>query len=190
MSFTTRNVAETQGTTQPPNPKVGDQHFDTATGITYRCSATDTWSAMGLPPAYGALFENGAGTVINMATGGTYYPWVSSTVGVSNNTTVSAASDDITIGAAGAGVYQIGFSVSFSGTTNTTFHWAIFVDAAKQAELDLERKIGTSSDIGVVASMGLLTLSAGEVVSLRTSASANTKTVTVNHVSITLERVG
>ena len=190
MSFITRNLAETQGTTQPPNPKVGDQHFDTVTGITYRCAVVDTWSAEGLPPAYGALFENGGGTVINMATSGTYYQWVSSTAGISNNTTPSAASDDITIGAAGAGVYQIGFSVSFSGSTNTTFHWAIFIDGSKKDELDLERKIGTSSDIGVVASMALLTLSAGEVLNLRTAADGNTKTVTVNHVSLTLERVG
>ncbi len=27
MSFITRNLAETQGTTQPPNPKVGDRNI-------------------------------------------------------------------------------------------------------------------------------------------------------------------
>ncbi len=190
MSFTTRNLAETQGTTQPPSPKVGDQHFDTVTGVTYRCMVADAWEAVSMPKAYGSLSEkNPSGTVIAIATGGTFVKWVSSVAGPSNLTTPSVANDNIVIDAGGGGVYLIAFQVSYLGNANEVYHWGVFVEGAEVDAIGSERKI-TANDQGSQSGVGFMALSATDVVDLRVTSTTNTETATVEHVQLAIMRVG
>ena len=184
-----RTVYETSGTTQPGECAVGDQSYDTDDGVTYRCRAANTWEAVALPPAYGSLYETTAGTVINIATGGTFSQWVSSTAGLSNLTTPAVGTDNITIDAGGGGVYLIAFQVSYEGNSNEVYHWSVFVEGAERLEISSERKI-TANDQGSQSGMGFITLSATDVVDLRVTSTTDTKTATVEHVQLTITRVG
>lgn len=184
-----RTVSETSGTTQPGECTVGDQSFDTDNGVTYRCSAANTWSAVGIPPAYGELYEDSGGTVINIATGGTFVKWVSSGAGLSSLTTLSTDNDNITIDSGGAGVYEIAFQVSYEGDANEVYHWEIFVQGAEEHRVSSEIKVG-ANDIGSQSGVGLVSLSDSDVVDLRVTSTSNTRTATVNHAQLTLTRVG
>lgn len=192
-AFVTRNFNEILGDTLPATCLVGDQAFKTDEQIgeeLYLCTSTDNWTPQGFTPAFGELYEDSAGTVINLPTADNFVQWVSSTVGLSSLTTPSAASDNITILTNGAGTYKVSFSASFSGTVNSTFHWSVFLGGVEQENVSVERKIGAAADIGSIAASGLLALSVAEVVDLRASATANTKTVTVNHANLTITKIG
>ena len=190
-SFGVRNVAETMGTTLPATCTTGDQHCDTGNGVTYRCRTTDTWEAVSIPPAYGQLYEdNVAGSTISITTGDTYYQWVTSTAGASNLATLSTANDNITIDAGGAGVYEVVIQMSYLGTASEIFTWRVFVDGSQTSEVSSARMIGASGDAGSQSAVGLLTLADADVVDLRVSCPTSTTSVTVRHVSLTLERVG
>ena len=189
-AFQTRNVAEIQGTTQCGSCTVGDQAFDTDNGVTYRCGpSANEWSAVAIPPAFGQLYEDSGGTVINIATGGTFVQWVSSTAGLSNLTTPAVDTDNITIDSGGAGVYLIAFQISFQGNANEIYHWSVFVQGAERTEVNSERKIA-ANDQGSQSGTGLVALNDADVVDLRVTSTTNTKTATVNHVQLTLTRVG
>ncbi len=189
MSFSIRNIAETQGTTQPPSPKVGDQHFDTVTGITYRCRVADAWEAVATPSAFGHLYEDSAGTVITLTTGGTFYQWVSSVAGDSNLVTLSTANDNMTIDTAGGSTYLVQFQVSLIGSAAEIYHWAVFVDNTEQIHIGSERKV-SATDYGSQSATGLVVLSDSEVVDLRVSATSNSKTATVKHAQLIVTRIG
>lgn len=141
-------------------------------------------------PAFGQLWEDGAGSVINLATAGVYYQWVSSTAGLSLLTVPSAGADNITVSLGGDGTYNVCISTSYNGSVNTEFHWATFLDGNKQSNVSNKRKIGAAADLGNTASCGLLSLVAGSVLDLRVTADVNTKSVTVNHASLVVHRVG
>lgn len=189
-AFTTRNFSEILGGTQPATCTVGDVAFDTDNGVTLRCTAADTWTEVALPPAYGQLWEhNAGGTVINIATGGTFVQWVSSTVGEYSLTTPSAGTDNITIDAGSGGMYLVGFHASYTGNANEVFHWAVFVEGVAYHRVASERKAG-AGDVGSQSGIGIVPLAATDVVDLRVTSTNDTKTATVNHVSLTLTRIG
>ncbi len=184
-----RTVSETSGTTQPGECAIGDQSFDSDNGVTYRCRATDTWEAVSMPPAYGQLYEDSGGTVINITTGGTFVKWVSSTAAQYNLTTLSTDDDDITIDSGGAGVYLVTFQASYIGSAAEIFHWGVFVGGVKQDVASSEIKVG-AGDMASQSGSGLITLSDADLVDLRVTSTSNTKTATVNHAQLTLTRVG
>jgi hypothetical protein len=185
-----RTVSETRGTTLPGKCTVGNQAYDEDNGATFRCGpGADTWYAVAMPPAYGQLYEHSAGTVISITTGGTFVPWVSSTAGESNLTTPAVDTDNITIDSGGAGVYLVSFQVSFIGSATEIFHWVVHVQGSPEHKVGSERKVG-AADMGSQSGVGLIALSDADVVDLRVTSTSNTKTATVNHVQLTLTRVG
>ena len=188
-AFETRNFSENLGTTIPGTCTMGDVAYDTDDFITYRCTASDTFSAVNFPPAYGQLYENGAGSVINITTGGTFVQWVSSTAGLSNLVTLSIASDNITIDTGGGGTYLVAFQVSYSGSNNEIYHWAVFAEGAEILNISSERKI-SPGDMGSQSGVGLVTLAATDVVDLRVTSISDATTATVDHVQLTITRVG
>lgn len=139
-------------------------------------------------PAYGQLYEDSAGTEIAITTGGTYVKWVSSTAGESSLTTLSTDDDDITIDAGGAGMYLVAFHVSYVGSASEIFHWAAFVQGSKQDIVSSEIKVG-AADMAAQSGIGLVALSVADVVDLRVTSAGDSRTATVNHVSLLLTRV-
>lgn len=142
-----------------------------------------------IPVAFGQLYEDGAGTVINIATGGTFVKWVSSTVGLYSLTTPAADTDDITIDSGGAGTYLIAFVVSYVGSASEIFHWAVYVQGVKQDMASSEIKVGASAMMSQ-SGTGLVALSDADVVDLRVTSAGDTRTATINHAQLTLLRVG
>ena len=173
----------------PSTCNKGELHYNVTSNTAYYCSAPDTWTIISLRSAYGQLYEDSGGTVISITTGGTFYQWVSSTAGVSNLTTLSTDNDNITIDAGGDGVYLIAFQVSFEGNANVVYHWSVFVEGAERSEVNSERKIA-ANDQGSQSGIGLVALSATDVVDLRVTSTTNTKTATVKHVQLVVRRIG
>lgn len=87
------------------------------------------------------------------------------------------------------GVYDISFNLSWTGSANTTFHWAIFVDGVKLDECSMETKVGAAMDTASGSARGLHNLTVGNVVDLRVTADGDVKTVTVNHASLIVRKV-
>lgn len=141
---------------------------------------------------YGNLYENTpGGTNLVLTTAGVWYPWVSSTEGESSGidyAVVSAASDNITIGASGAGVYLITVSCSFSGSNNAEIHMSVFKGGVEQSTIQAHRKLG-GADIGSMSCSGLLVLAASDIIDLRFSSDTNSTTVTLEHVQLTIVRI-
>lgn len=188
-AYTTRNFSEIIGDTQPGTCLVGEVAFDTDNGVTLRCTEVNTWTEVALPPAYGQLYEDGGGTVITIDTGGTYVQWVSSTAGLSSLVTLSIADDNITVDTGGEGVYLVCFQASYKGDANEIYHWAVFVENTKQDVASSEIKVG-ANDISSQSGKGIVALSATDVIDLRVTSTTNDRTATVNHVQLTLTRIG
>lgn len=173
----------------PSTCNKGEFYFNSTSNRAYYCSATDTWSIIALRSAYGQLYEDSGGTVINITTGGTFVPWVSSTAGLSSLTTLSTDNDNITIDVAGGGVYVIAFQVSYTGNANELYHWSVFVEGVEAVQDGSERKVA-ANDQGSQSGIGLVALSATDVVDLRVTSTSDGKTATAKHVQLVIWRVG
>ena len=147
-----------------------------------------------VPDAYGQLYEDSAGSTITVVSAGTYYQWSTSTAGDYHLNTLSTANDNITVDSGGDGEYRISYSVSYSASANDTVHWAIYHTpsggaATKLANISSETYISNTNVIMCCSSVGLKSLGAGDTIDLRVTSTTNGTTITVNHVSITMERV-
>lgn len=144
--------------------------------------------------SYGELYEtNELGTTINCVVSGTYYQWVTATVGLTSGGNLvvgSAATDSLTIGSLGDGVYLVNFHCSFNGNNNTRYHTAIFLNGVRQTKLEVNRKIGAGLDVGAIAITGLITLSSGDVLTVWVATDANNSTYVIEHLDFNITRVG
>ena len=133
--------------------------------------------------AYGELLEdNAGGSTINMASASTYYPWVTTAVGVSRNMTLSAATDNITI--VHGGTYLITAQISFAGTNSTIYTWAVHHNDAAETGFKVQRTIGTGTDIGSASISGIIILATGDTLNLEVLADGTTKTAVVYYAQL------
>ncbi len=140
---------------------------------------------------YAELHEHSAGTNITLTDLGVFYQWVSSDVGQCSGVdylVASTASDNITVGVSGAGVYMVSISASFRGSNNSNIHGSVFVNAVQQTNLEFHRKMG-GADIGSGSVQGLVTLVAGDVADFRFSSDTDNTTVTIEHAHLLLVRI-
>ena len=146
------------------------------------------------PPSYGALYEvSEAGTNIDMPDADTFYRWVSTTAGLTagkDYVIASADSDTLTIGVKGAGVYTVAVAYSFSGTVNTLFEGAVFVNGVRQQNLEFNRFIGAGGDQGFAGIMGFVELNRGDVLDYRIMSDTMSATATTRHATLVINRVG
>jgi hypothetical protein len=112
------------------------------------------------------------------------------TNGQSRDMTPDQANDQITVGY--DGLYLALFSVSFTGSTNTTYQFEFGVNGVAASGGCAERKIGTNNDIGSASAQTVLSLSSGQLVSALVSIieSPVAQTITVKHADLTLKRIG
>ena len=139
--------------------------------------------------AYAELYEHShPGNPIACAVAGTFYRWTSSTVGEAGPTDLlvpSAASDDITVGANGAGVYLMNLAMSFSASRNNVLiQGAIFLNGAEVDKLGFHRFLSVGADIGGSPASGLLTLATGDVLDVRVNTDINNTDVNVFHANL------
>lgn len=144
--------------------------------------------------SYGGMYEAGATTVIDVASAGTYYPWVSATAGVVSGTGyvtfTDGTPDSLTIGANGAGVYLVNVALSYSGTANSTAICKVYKEGVAQNNCTLKRKLGTGGDVGNTGLTCLLSLAASDDIALYCTADSNGDDVTVQEANLTITRVG
>ncbi len=149
-------------------------------------TATNVWV-----PSYGSLYENGAGTGITVTTAGTYYQWVSTTVGEeagAGYVVGSTSSDDLTVGANGAGKYRVTFTVSLSAPTDALVKGALH----KNGSLTVARaqtKLDNGTDIIDMTGGGIVTLASTDTIDLRFTSDNNGDVVTVYNVSVIIQRI-
>lgn len=105
----------------------------------------------------------------------------------SSTCTPSTTTDDITV--TDAGDYLIEGSLSFSGTLSKTFVIEIYADAVA-TNIKLERKLGTGGDVGAAPVRGIVTLTAGQAVSLYQSSTDGGTTFTLQNGSLTINKLG
>lgn len=150
------------------------------------------WAAVSVGSAavagnYGELLTKDGSTAQSSI--GTGYTKITgfATEGISNNTTLSAANDTITIDESGK--YRVTFNISFSGTINTDFIMALFIDGIEQ-NYACERAIGASGDIGNASFMAIVDLTATEVLDIRVKADGTSKSITPTQMSLAVSSVG
>ena len=140
---------------------------------------------------YAYLYENNvAGTNLVLTVAGTFYQWVSSTVGEESGigyAVGSATSDNITIGVSGEGIYYVNVHTCFGGDNNSTIHGIVYKNGAATI-LQFHRKLG-GADQGSASTSGLLSLVAGDVLDLRYSSDGAATTMILHHIGLTLVRI-
>jgi len=146
-----------------------------------------TWTTAGVP-AYGELYENGGTTAITITTAGTYYQWQTATTGLSQLTTPSATTDDITVDTGGDGVYKISASVSFMGTNGAIQQYTIFLNG-NPTHITAKNKIQGAIVSQDLSMTGLLNLVATDVIDLRVTSDGNGDTSTPEEVGLVINRI-
>ncbi len=138
--------------------------------------------------ADGEFYADGVGRNIITAVAGTYYQWLSGTVG-SHALTTPVVGDNITVDAGGAGIYTGHFSVAYSTVSDDkVVHWAIFKNGVRQANISCETKAHLVTMTNS-SSSGILSLAVGDKVDLRVTSNTDGETVTVNHANLNVVRV-
>ena len=142
------------------------------------------------PSTYGQIYIDATpGPTLALTTAGTFYQVITYTAGEFFGSTVNGAAGTITVGPESAGVYSVQYSVSYTSSNQEIYHFSVFVGAVQHNQCSLEDKAANASDVTNASSQGIISLAAGDVVSLRVSAENNTRTVTTNHVSLMLHRL-
>jgi hypothetical protein len=112
------------------------------------------------------------------------------TDGQARHTTPDASNDQITVSY--DGIYLAILTVSFTGTTNTTYQFELGVNGVAASSGCAERKIGNTNDIGSASAQTLLSLTSGQIVTALVSIieAPVAQTITVKHADLTLKRIG
>jgi hypothetical protein len=148
-----------------------------------------------LVASYGFLYEdNDSGSTITVTTAGTYYGWTTATegevagAGYVTSDVADGTADHLTIGANGAGIYHVSFSVSFGGTGGAVVEVAIFVNGA-ETSVEFLRTLGVAGDTGSAGAVGILDLSASDEVSVRFTSDDNGDDVDVYRCQLLIHRI-
>ena len=143
-----------------------------------------------IPDAYGQLYTDDTTDNITITTAGTYYQWMGSTAGLYHLTTLSVASDNITIDSGGDGVYRVSINISVTADSNNHLvHGALFVDGVKVPQVCTEVFLQNAAEQSVISANGLVTLTAGQVLDLRMTGNTDGMVVTISHAQLTASRV-
>lgn len=141
--------------------------------------------------AHGELYTYEAGLTVDCVLADTYYEVSGTTAGLSsggNYVTLAAAGGDITIGSMGAGIYRVNFSISLEANKVCTLHGDVYINGVEQQNIAWEREIANPNDVGAAAAIGLLNLSANDVLDVRIKSSMANTTVMFSHMNLSINR--
>jgi hypothetical protein len=133
---------------------------------------------------YGTMFEDSTGTQINMATGGTYYGWVSATSGLSNAVTFTGDATADRLVVHDPGNYFVMGTFAFSGSVAINVIGKLFKNSTGVGSIDFERKLSASGDIGSASFSGALTMNAEDFIDVRFTADGDTKNIVLKHCNL------
>ena len=87
------------------------------------------------------------------------------------------------------GVYEVFYNVSFEGTANKDFEFAVFVDGVQEAAAHTIRTTSGAGEIGSVNGVFVSTISAAEVVDVRAAPESNGDSLTVHFGSLVVHEL-
>ncbi len=133
--------------------------------------------------------HNNAGTVLALGAVGAFSKWVSSSVGPvagpSDLIVPSAASDDLTVGVNGGGIYLVQLGVTFaSNRVNAIHEVSAFLNNVEIIEIGFHLTVSNANAQSGNSDAGIMQLDPGDVVDLRINSSIMTTTVTFYHVTL------
>lgn len=146
-------------------------------------------SVQWVKPSYGELFlaTGGAGTPFTVVTAGTPVQVTGMTAGeVSGAPTLTAAASTFTVGASGAGLYRIGAQISNAAGGNDVIHMLVRRNAATVGKLYAVTNIDEAQCMAIT---GLLSLNAGDTVSLAVDSDVNNRTINIRRANFNLTRI-
>lgn len=133
------------------------------------------------------IYTSGGATPLSVGTTPVTLPFASD--GQEDNATADAASNRIVVGSAGDGVYLVICQASFTGTGNATFTFRAAIDGTPNSAASCKRKLGATGDVGSATLVGLLSLIAGEEVTVQVNAAAAGRTLTLEEGSLIIKRL-
>ena len=101
--------------------------------------------------------------------------------------TADAANDKITLGATGEFICQC--YLSFEGSNNAFYTFAIFVNGVEVANLDAQRKLGTGADVGTISWVGFFAGTSGQDVDVRVKTGGTVDVLTIHHGTLSIEEL-
>jgi hypothetical protein len=158
---------------------------------TWQCqkTAADTYLWVPIsPPVFGELWESSEpdGTLLTLTTGGTFYQWVSSTVGECFDVIGSAATDNLTV--VTPGPFRIFANATFTGSSGVPITVSVFIDGVRSLKLSGTVTTVSSTFRTVIAFNAPIYLTMGQVIDLRFSALGNSKTINIITAELSLDR--
>lgn len=180
---------------------MADLHHEIAFGtITFGMVYTPDEVASGFAPfpstmpAYGELWEsNDSGSSISIASAGTFYRWTTTTVGVLKGAPLvlgDAATDVLTIGPNGGGVYTVNGTAVFDGGNNIDFAWAVHANGAILNNIRTASAVPSgSAERATCSASGLAVLNPGDTVDWRVTASSGGSTCVLYRANLNIVRV-
>ena len=170
-------------------------------GLTFAADTTNTYTTAAngdRTPSFGKIFQyDDTGIVLVVTTSGTYQPWITSeagpgtgSTGGSTITTSTGNPSTITIGANGAGYYQVQWHAGISMEKNAQVECAIFKNGV---EIDptcnhVQSAEATKYNLAFIGST-LTALEVGDVLDLRFDSSDDGDEITLYHVSLSIFRI-
>ncbi len=159
-------------------------------------SKAESAALLGLPPSFGGAYEfNEVGSALVLSSKLVVYKHITSQAGTLKGAPYitfdsGAGNKHLVVGASGAGVYLL--NCVFSGTLNMAadIDAMIKVNSTIQNNLRSDQAVATQAKYQTGAITGLVTLAAGDTVSLWFGASEDAATWSVKHVNLTLVRIG
>ena len=141
---------------------------------------------------YGSIYVSEGSTNIVLATQNAWQQVTQFAANGQANVIVPDHTEDhLTI--SGAGVYEVSFSCSFSGTGSDTYEVGVFTNngGTEFEELGVQRKLGTGGDVGDTGSATVaVNLGAGDTLELWARAiDGDTKNFTVSHAALTCFKI-
>lgn len=109
------------------------------------------------------------------------------TVGVAKAIVVSDTEKNLTIQR--DGVYLISSTISFNGTTSTTYQITVFKNDVEQQNLTAISKLASGTDVQNISITGLVIVNVNDVIDIRVKADAAGKTFTIQKANLILVRV-
>jgi hypothetical protein len=147
--------------------------------------------------SYGGTYEyNESGSAIAMASSAAFYRWITGQAGtvkgtgyVTWNNAAAPTGKRLTIGASGAGVYLVMATFSGNLTLKGDLEGVIYVNAAIQNNIRSDQKVVEDAQYTAGTVAGIVTLAAGDTVTLWFGSSVNSNTLTLKHANLTLHRI-
>jgi hypothetical protein len=90
----------------------------------------------------------------------------------------------------GAGTYRVSYNLSCKCSSTDTLHVHVYRNSTQKSAISTENFFSSALDIQTQSASGLITFAVGDTVRLKASSSTNSETITVNHVNLTINRIG